>query len=781
MGVSNRKDKGRRIESSPLQINQAAEITGYQNSEEALRLSEIKFRAMADYAYDWEYWTQPEGGLEYISPSCERVTGYRREDFIKDPDLLMKIIHPDDRSRVQNHIEKEPENAASIDYRIITRNGEIRWIAHACQPIYTQEGQWLGQRVSNRDITGRKMAEESLRKSEEQLRVIFENSTVGKSITLLDGTLIKVNPAFADMLGYTISELQQFKFFQFTHPDDIPVSQECVRSLLAGERPTYRFEKRYIHKNGSIIWADVSTTLIKNTAGEPLYFVTSTLNITERKKTEEALKESEERFRGYFQLGLVGMAIESPSGDWIEVNDRLCEIYGYSREELMQLHWKDLTHPDDLEKDIDLFQQLVTGKINHYSMEKRFIRKDGEIIYAFISLGCVRGPGGEALEIFGLLDDITEMRKATLALIDAKKELETRVKERTRELAESEEKYRLVVENANEAVVVVQDEKLRFFNQKAVELSGYSREELESISFVNILHPDDRKPALQYQQTLLQSINAPFNYDIRIVTKEETLKWVSVNAAILQWRGKPAIIGLITDITQKKNLEQELKAYARRITQVQEEERKKIAYELHDDTAQYLALVKLELDSLLTSGKIQDPQIIEKLKFLEKDAARASDDVRRYSHELRPGVLEHLGLQAAIEQIAEDQNKVGQIQVEVKVKGSEPKIPEDVKLGFFRIAQEAINNCRKHAKVPQAYIDLEFIDNQIKMMVSDKGVGFEATQTYSRIGEAGSLGLMSMQERAKLIGADLKIESKPGQGTKVILKIVDFGIQPVSN
>jgi signal transduction histidine kinase len=217
-------------------------------------------------------------------------------------------------------------------------------------------------------------------------------------------------------------------------------------------------------------------------------------------------------------------------------------------------------------------------------------------------------------------------------------------------------------------------------------------------------------------------------------------------------------------------MEQELKAYAQRITQVQEDERKRIAYELHDDTAQYLAILKLQLDSLIESKKIQDPEILEKLRYLEKDAGRAVDDVRRYSHELRPGVLEHLGLLAAIEQIAEDVNKLGQIKVDVNVAGEERELSEEIKLGFFRIAQEAINNARKHSKSSRAVIGLNFRDNQIEMTISDDGVGFDMREVSARVTRKGNLGLMSMQERANLIDARLAIKSNPGQGTTVMIE-----------
>jgi signal transduction histidine kinase len=174
---------------------------------------------------------------------------------------------------------------------------------------------------------------------------------------------------------------------------------------------------------------------------------------------------------------------------------------------------------------------------------------------------------------------------------------------------------------------------------------------------------------------------------------------------------------------------------------------------------------------LTDSVEIQSPKIKEKLQFLERDADRAFNDVRRYSHELRPVVLERSGLQVALEQLTDDYNKLGQLQVTIKVGGEEPELAEEVKLGFFRIAQESLNNIRKHAKASQANIVLTFRDDRMEMIVSDNGVGFNVKEAAPRAGGKGSLGLMSMRERARLIGANLKIDSKPGYGTVVTVQV----------
>lgn len=249
---------------------------------------------------------------------------------------------------------------------------------------------------------------------------------------------------------------------------------------------------------------------------------------------------------------------------------------------------------------------------------------------------------------------------------------------------------------------------------------------------------------------------------------------LSLLSSSLRYRTQQALREITTRKATEANLvqaNQQLKLYGQRITRVQEEERKRIAYELHDDTVQYLAILKLQIDSILQSGKIQDAEIIEKLQYLQKDAGRAADDVRRYSHELRPSVLDYLGLRAALEQSVEDINKLKQISVEMNVEGEEPAMPDEVKLGLFRIAQEALSNARKHAKANLVIINLEFKEDLTRMEIVDKGSGFEMQPASIQAVSRGSMGLLSMQERASFIGANLIIQSIPGLGTSVLAEI----------
>ena len=156
-------------------------------AEEKLRQSEEKFRTVADWTYDMETWRGPDGRLLYVSPSAERITGYRAEEFLANPELTLKITHPDDLAQVTEHHQKvsQPGNeVCSLDFRILTRGGEERWINHHCQPVYDADGRWLGQRSGNRDITERKRSKRRLRESETRLRRLSDNLPGGMTYQL---------------------------------------------------------------------------------------------------------------------------------------------------------------------------------------------------------------------------------------------------------------------------------------------------------------------------------------------------------------------------------------------------------------------------------------------------------------------------------------------------------------------------------------------------------------------------------------------------------------------
>jgi PAS domain S-box-containing protein len=268
------------------------DITERKRLEDLLTDSEERFRRLFETASDGIVLLEKrEGKIIHANPATEMMLGYTKKESIgnKLQDIGVFLNMGDFQTTMQTLNKIGIINYEDVPVK--TKSGK-----HIYTDIYIVDRAKLVQ-CNIRDTTERKRADLEIHESEERFRAIFERSTVGKSLTAPDGKLLRINKAFADMLGYTIEELSQFNFAEITHPDDVAKSQECIRILLAGEQISDRFEKRYIHKSGNIVWVDISTTLLRNEQGTPLHLVTSIVDITERKQAEEALKREEEESR----------------------------------------------------------------------------------------------------------------------------------------------------------------------------------------------------------------------------------------------------------------------------------------------------------------------------------------------------------------------------------------------------------------------------------------------------------------------------------------------------
>src|ERR1700730_9137015 len=255
---------------------------------------------------------------------------------------------------------------------------------------------------------------------------------------LVTGRDIYITRDVATMSGYTHGELAHMKdpVSALWHPDDSPLYGDYVarwKTMADGE--IFEFQFRIRHRDGRWRWlATRVMPFLRSEEGDVRQVVAATLDVTAWKQAEKALAASEERFRRCFELGLIGMAITSPEKGCIEVNDETCKILGYERSELLKKTWAELTHPDDLAADTANFERVMRGQIDGYSMDKRWIRKDGEVIYTTISVKCLRREDGAVDCFVALLQDITARKRVEEALARSRADLERRVAERTAQL-----------------------------------------------------------------------------------------------------------------------------------------------------------------------------------------------------------------------------------------------------------------------------------------------------------------------------------------------------------
>jgi PAS domain S-box-containing protein len=249
----------------------------------ALQASEAKYRIVADNTYDWEYWLSPEGQFVYISPSCERMTGYHQAEFESDPGLLWRIIHPEDRARWDAH-HTQPTAAASpteLEFRIVHRDGGEHWVGHCCQPIFDAAGKFLGRRGSNRDITDRQLLSDALRLSERRFRALTENAAEMITILDADGRITYESPAVERVLGYPMNHLIGRNIFELVHPADRERAMQSFEGSLSKPGVTFRDELRLVSSDGR--WRTVEF-VGRNLFHEPAVqgIVINSRDITER-------------------------------------------------------------------------------------------------------------------------------------------------------------------------------------------------------------------------------------------------------------------------------------------------------------------------------------------------------------------------------------------------------------------------------------------------------------------------------------------------------------------
>jgi PAS domain S-box-containing protein len=260
----------------------------------------------------------------------------------------------------------------------------------------------------------RKQAQVSLQESEASFRSIFEKSATGYVLTAPDGRLLKINAALAEMLGYSIDELQLINFREITHPNDIAISTQSLRALLAGERESFQFEKRYLHRNGATIWTFVNTSLVCDAQNSPQYFITSITDISERKKIEHALRESEYFFKESQRLALIGSyKTDFKAGLW-ESSEALDQVFGIDQNYSRSIQgWLAIVHPQDLEMMERYLREDVLTEHKQFNKDYRIIRKsDGESRWVHGTGEVGFDTDGNVISLLGTIQDITERKLA---------------------------------------------------------------------------------------------------------------------------------------------------------------------------------------------------------------------------------------------------------------------------------------------------------------------------------------------------------------------------------
>ena len=336
------------------------------------------------------------------------------------------------------------------------------------------------------------------------------------------------------------------------------------------------------------------------------------------------------------------------------------------------------------------------------------------------------------------------------------------------ELQKSEQRYRTLFEQSRDAIcITTRDGKFVDANQAMLDLFGYTREELLELNVVEIYRDQADRP--RYQREVEQK-GYVVDWEVRMRKKNGTnIDCLLTSTLVVSDDGKiQGYQGVIRDVTEQRRRDN-MHSYLVQVTKAQEEERRRVARELHDETTQALISLCMDIETLSTSmSKNKLPvRFLNKLEELRLKTMSIMHDVRRISPELRPDILDRNGLVPALELLADELNHNWNISTHVDKDGEEKQLPAEVELALFRITQEALNNVRKHANATNAIIDIHYSPSEVQLTVSDNGRGFQVPQNISQLICQNKLGILGMQERVHLLGGTFSIESRLGEGTTV--------------
>lgn len=368
----------------------------------------------------------------YVSDGEREVSGLDPEQIVANSDLFFDIMHPDDRvqflAKLQRAIRRgrgcanENLESDTFEYRIFNQQGQQRWLQDTIRFTRLESGEIIGDGVTL-DVTERKQAEIALRTSEARFRAIFEQAAVAMAQVDRTGRFLQVNQRFCDLSGYSSTELLGGHYQQITHPDDLAVDMELTRQLFAGDIESFSLEKRFVRRDGVIRWGYLTVSLVRDEASEPRSEIGIVEDITERKRTEAALRDSEARSRAIFEQAAVGIARTDLKGHFLQVNQRLCDLLHYSEATFLATPAKgarlslltlvEVTERDQLNR---YWRRLLAGEIPSFSLEKRFLCQDGDWLWMTLSVSLVRDVNGTPDYTIAVFEDIHDRKQAEAAL-----------------------------------------------------------------------------------------------------------------------------------------------------------------------------------------------------------------------------------------------------------------------------------------------------------------------------------------------------------------------------
>ncbi|HLO47788.1 MAG TPA: PAS domain S-box protein [Kamptonema sp.] len=527
----------------------AKDIQECQEIEQTLQEKTQQLQAIVEMIGEGITLSDTEGRFEIFNTTMQRITGYTIADVNNSNKDFIKLLYPEEKEFMEanERLKKVKEKGRIYDTKttIATKSASRKNLVVSTSVI---RGKSQDMFLSTyREIRENKYWDLPLLLSEESSRNFLENAPIGIIICDRKYKVVSVNPIVCKMLGYTESEMISMNIAEINNPQYVENKSLFKEQISLGKSPMYQREQCFIKKSGEAIWVNLLVKLIRDLEGETLYGFGIVEDITDRKLLEAIIQESEDRFRAIFEQAAVGMSALTLDDKFFRINQKFCDIVGYTQAEMLALTFQDITHPEDLATDMVYKQELLSGVHSNYSIEKRWIAKNGAVVWGKMSLSVVRDRAGKACYLIATLEDISDRKQAEAAL------------------QESEAKYRALMNNAGDAMMLADMQgNIQEVNKNAEELLGYQKGELVKMHASQIYPPQERKRVMA---EFVKSIEKGVSWlpNTLVLQKEGQTVWVDINSRVVEWGGGSKIVQTIfRDITYRVQLENTLKQQAER-------------------------------------------------------------------------------------------------------------------------------------------------------------------------------------------------------------------------
>lgn len=716
------------------------------DSERELKISNERFllvsKATNDAVWDWDMIHDTIWGNESFC-SIFNLSNDERISFSE----YIGRLHETDKETVLLNLKNALDSKKTYlteEFRFKTTDGQFRYFFDRAYVLYNEDGRAYRMLGAMQDITQQKLAQSEILK-EKELSDSIINSLPGIFYVLnRDGVFYRWNRNFELVTGYSPEEIETksaMDFFKESQKD--MMRAKIANVFMYGED---RVEADFVAKDGSST-PFYFTGMIINYEGENCIMGVG-IDISEKVKSQQELKESEEKYRTLIEQASDGIFISNKDGFYQDVNTSATNLTGYSKNELLGLNIRDILFADEDNHSGRMIEGILQGDM--VVTECLIRQKNGAFIHVEISAKML--PDGRYQ---GIVRDISTRKKAEEAI------------------RLSEHKYRLLFDQNPMPMSMVSLPERKFIdvNVAAIEFYGYSKEEFLQMS-INDLRPEEERSASSYMSSFSSGISNTGIWRHR--KKDGALVKVNIITHDIIYEGKQVKLLLANDVTEKimaeerlKKSHEDLRQLATHLQDIREDERTHIAREIHDELGQQLTGLKMDISWL--SKKVNSPN--EEINIKLAEALALIDEtvktVRRIATQLRPSILDDLGLVSAMEWQSEEFEKRFDIKTVFHTGLGNVDLDKEIATGIFRIFQECLTNVLRHSKATEVKALLTAGNGVLRLMVSDNGVGFNADD----IEHKKTLGLLGMKERTLMMGGTYDITSKHGEGTTVNITV----------